>query len=919
MSASWNWPGSRWWRVDLHTHSPASYDFQLTTDHDANRGAAWVSAAKSAGLHAVALTDHNTPDGIPEIRTAADAQGLTVFPGVEITVGGIHLLCLFDPTRTRDDVVALLAKLGIEPARFGQQDASSSKSIVEAIELATAAGALVVAAHVNGPKGMLTMPPGQDRLRSLKASGLFAAELGPLPPASTAWLDPNGNDVQPWLDGTKTEGRWLAQVWCSDSHALDEAGRRFTWVKMTRPDVEGLRLALLDGLGSLRPESKETPSDPNEHADSAIERVTVRQAKYMGRPDPLTFDFNPWLSVLIGGRGTGKSTLVDLCRTTLRRESELNGAGDASLRAAFDKRMRVPPNPRLDEGLLTADTVVEVTYRKDGERFVLSWDQQGHTQPISRLDGDNRVAEGGEIRERFPVRIYSQKQLFDLAKTPHALLTVIDDSADVRGTEIMRLRKEAEAKYLSLCAEARALRARVADLPDRTATLADVRRKLEVLQRGGHAKPLNDYRARRRQDGTWESIQKAATDAVEAVGVAADGRLAVADLDLGPEAAGDAATAALKHAHEQMRGIVATLKKTVLDAVEHARSAIAGVQTGGAAAAWHAAVSASEQEYQKVTHWLAEAGIATPDEYRDLLQRSVTLEQEIGTLEQRRQAADEREKDAVDALRHYRQLRSELTKKRKLFATATSSDLIKVEIQGYAMRDGLEDFLRDALGIPRFDGDYRVLVEQIIPAPTQPWSFERLDGLVARLREFLGDPKRQWDTTDRRFETALRKLQPERLDRVALHLPDDSVDVSFRDPRDGTAAWQQLAQGSPGQQTAALLAFVLGYGYEPIILDQPEDDLDNTLIYELLVRRLRETKPKRQVIVVTHNPNIVVHGDAELVVSLEARGGQTRIAFAGGLQEQRARDEICRVMEGGRDAFETRYRRIMLPGGRRDG
>ena len=81
---------------------------------------------------------------------------------------------------------------------------------------------------------------------------------------------------------------------------------------------------------------------------------------------------------------------------------------------------------------------------------------------------------------------------------------------------------------------------------------------------------------------------------------------------------------------------------------------------------------------------------------------------------------------------------------------------------------------------------------------------------------------------------------------MALHLPDDSVEVSFRDPRDGSATWRKLAQGSPGQQTAALLAFVLGYGHEPIILDQPEDDLDNTLIYELLVRRLRETKATRQ-------------------------------------------------------------------------
>ena len=86
------------------------------------------------------------------------------------------------------------------------------------------------------------------------------------------------------------------------------------------------------------------------------------------------------------------------------------------------------------------------------------------------------------------------------------------------------------------------------------------------------------------------------------------------------------------------------------------------------------------------------------------------------------------------------------------------------------------------------------------------------------------------------------------------------------------------------------------------------------MIYELLVSRLRETKTKRQVIVVTHNPNIVVHGDAELVLSLQAAKGQSHIACQGGLQEGKIRDEICRVMEGGREAFESRYQRIMPPG-----
>ena len=123
--------------------------------------------------------------------------------------------------------------------------------------------------------------------------------------------------------------------------------------------------------------------------------------------------------------------------------------------------------------------------------------------------------------------------------------------------------------------------------------------------------------------------------------------------------------------------------------------------------------------------------------------------------------------------------------------------------------------------------------------------------------------------------------------------------------------WRPIAQGSPGQQTAALLAFVLGFGAEPIVLDQPEDDLDSTLIYELLVARFRETKPMRQLILVTHNPNIVVHGDAEYVPLTSSARFQTAISREGGLQEDEIREEICRVMEGGREAFESRYKRIM--------
>ena len=106
------------------------------------------------------------------------------------------------------------------------------------------------------------------------------------------------------------------------------------------------------------------------------------------------------------------------------------------------------------------------------------------------------------------------------------------------------------------------------------------------------------------------------------------------------------------------------------------------------------------------------------------------------------------------------------------------------------------------------------------------------------------------------------------------------------------------------------MAFILSYRNEPLVLDQPEDDLDNHLIYDLIVTQLRGIKQKRQVLVVTHNANIVVNGDAENIIALDVRSGQTQIVTQGGLQERSIRDEICRVMEGGREAFDQRYKRI---------
>ena len=113
MNASWDWPGSRWWRVDLHTHSPKSYDFN-PSDRENPDWTSWITAVRDADIDAVAITDHNTAAAVTLLQDAASEGGdaPTLFPGVELTPSdGSHLLLLMDPECEQGHVEDLLSRV----------------------------------------------------------------------------------------------------------------------------------------------------------------------------------------------------------------------------------------------------------------------------------------------------------------------------------------------------------------------------------------------------------------------------------------------------------------------------------------------------------------------------------------------------------------------------------------------------------------------------------------------------------------------------------------------------------------------------------------------------------------------------------------------------------------------------------------
>lgn len=115
-----------------------------------------------------------------------------------------------------------------------------------------------------------------------------------------------------------------------------------------------------------------------------------------------------------------------------------------------------------------------------------------------------------------------------------------------------------------------------------------------------------------------------------------------------------------------------------------------------------------------------------------------------------------------------------------------------------------------------------------------------------------------------------------------------------------------MASLSKGQKATALLPLILREADYPLVMDQPEDDLDNRFIFGTLVERIRELKQKRQLIFVTHNANIPVLGNADNIVVMRMETPSRAATPAIGTVDERKAD-ILTLLEGGVEAFRRRH------------
>ncbi len=250
--------------------------------------------------------------------------------------------------------------------------------------------------------------------------------------------------------------------------------------------------------------------------------------------------------------------------------------------------------------------------------------------------------------------------------------------------------------------------------------------------------------------------------------------------------------------------------------------------------------------------------------------------------------------------------------------TENSGGAIRAGVKRYADASDFEEKLRNSLSGSGLRREKIPGIAQAVLEAEDPKT--RLEVILAEL-ETLADHDTEREGAEQLPETPALStagisrgdkqriangLSPEDWLGVSL-VPIESVPIFEYQSREGD--YIAFGDASAGQQATALLKTLLNQAGPPLIIDQPEEDLDNPVMLEI-VEQVWMAKQKRQLIFASHNANLVVNGDAELVAWCDYRtaGDQSggKIFGEGAIDVPDVRDAIKNIMEGGEEAFNLR-------------
>ena len=899
--------GAKWWKFDFHNHTPKSNDFgKGDAVHMSITPEDWLLMYMNAGIDCVAITDHNSGEWIDTLKAALAImeasqpigyRKLYLFPGVEISASGnTHILALFDTIADTKKIQALLGAVGFPSDQFGTSDAVTEKTVESVINEIHKVGGIAVPAHVDKACGMFLNQSGNTLKQTINVDGLLAIEL-----IDKSFAKP---DI---YNQSKLR---LAEVIGTDSHIAAQVGTNFTWVKMSEPSLDALKLALHDGEdGTIRKD--EITVNPNIVSNRYfIKSLSVKSGFKAGNGVPLKTEFSPWLTSIIGGRGSGKSTIVNYLRIVLARIDEM----PIEVQVEFDKFNQI--GRKNSTGMLRNETTIELEIFKDGKLHLITWNNFSHSlqewnSGTSSWESANTIS---NIKELFPVQIFSQKELYALTGNPSKLIELIDSQFDK--SEWLEAKDKLIEKWLADRATERQLRNAISEEANINAQLSSTNNKIALYESSTFKETLGNF-------NKLTATNKFFTDTNEKVSQfiskLEELEKSVPQVQI-TEGINDVVVEDSLSFIQTLNVALTSAKEKLLEVITLIAPYKENLPDQFNALPWQTQFEAAKQAYEGITLSIRELG---SESYETLIQRRAILNGKlllIATQKEQLKTLQANLRTLYSSInekeRELRKKRNEIIGRWKAIDDSNNPFLI-IELHPMAdaenanstfrqlIRKSGGEFANDIYTYNEVDGNSLGLIARIIDEPAETRWLKRNSEVQVFLSATESD-KKQLDLRLARHLDQLKQNTPEDIDRLLVWFPEDKLVLKFR--KQGRE--EDIQTGSAGERTAGMLGLLLALNDIPLIIDQPEDDLDTKLISNFVVDGFKKLKQKRQLLIVTHNPNIAVNANSDNVVHMDFISGQVIVAGNNALQDRQIRNAVCEVMEGGREALNKRYYRI---------
>lgn len=928
--------GNHYKKCDLQVHSPRDRNWKgsncATVDERETYSKSFVKECRTAGINAVAITDHHDMVFFEYIKAAAkteldekgnpipDDQQLVVFPGIELTfhqppMQGLLILDANFPEALFPTVLGSLslAQAPKEESKTSQTFAIPSDTINSINDIYKkldgtdgVKGRYIFLPHVKEGGHKTLMREGfHEAYAKMPSVGGYVD--GRFEGGGVGYLKILNGEVDAW--GFKS----IAVIQTSDYRAdkslteLDTA----TWIKWREPTAEALRQACLAKESRI---SHVEPELPN----IFIEKIDVTNSSFLSKFD---LDLNPQLNSIIGGRGTGKSTILEYLRWALCDQTE--GFGKEDLQSDLLKRR----NTLIDKTLNEVDGEVRIFFLVNGTRHIVKRNPKSEDVLLKIGADDFESVRPSQIQDLLPIQAYSQKQLSSISVRSDELKRFIEQPISKEIEDIDLKISDALAEVKSAYQKLAKSKELYTDLKKNEIEIGSFKSQIEKLRGGLKGISEEDKKILDRakhyvneknrfdevsleyssiQDSVRplkELLEKYKNKAIDSSGVFENEEI-------------------LKGLNESRNKFLDEALKKVQELEQLHFDSIARYDE--LRASWLEIRNAFELKYKKAKE-KSTSSQSTLTAIKELEQKIDKLELVIRQKRSLLSEVDMTDQAFNNLYKNYIDLQmtkiDRLKDSTKIF-TQLSDGLIKadftktIDVEKMCVEIN-SVFSAYSLNINKSRTEK--LAELVSSSSTPLVKWNQVVYELKALSEFNSVPDVQdelphtpiLDSTG--FSPANRRkisaaLTSEGLLRLAS-IKLDFLPKFFYQTQNEMGDEIPFEEASAGQQATALLNVLFNQDGFPLIIDQPEDDIDNRAI-EQIITNLWGAKKKRQIIISSHNANLVVNGDSELVICCDYNetSEQTKghIKYEGSIDKQEIRNEITSIMEGGERAFKLR-------------